>query len=83
MLVLPRPHLATYTDEDWKKFFNILHLLRTTESSYKVILEDTYPGNSSLVMRNVTIYDFFVWVHHYANENSDPNAGTYVSYVHS
>lgn len=77
MEVLPRPQLVTYTDKDWKKLFNILHMLRRTDSGYKVILEDTYPGNTSLNMANITVHDLFVWIHHYAAGDGDPAGGNY------
>ena len=73
--VLPRLSIASYTDEDWEEFIDILRMLLTHDSGYVVILEESYPGNSDLVTSNITLYKLYVWLHHYASRDTAVMAG--------
>ena len=68
--VLPRRPIASYTDEEWVEFIEILQMLRTHDSNYTVFLEESVPGNSSLLASNVTLYKLYVWLHHSAARDS-------------
>ena len=71
--VLPRESVATWTDEDWTEYNNALGMTRTADSGYVAVLEETYPGNTTLRTANLTIYGMFIWLHHYAAFSStDP-----------
>ena len=70
MQVLPRRPIASYTDEEWEELIEIIQMLRTHNSDYTVILEEATPGNSSLVTSNITLYKFYVWLHHFAAKDS-------------
>jgi len=70
--VLPRRPIASYSDEEWVKFIKILQSLRSLDSGYTVILEETFPGDSSVLRSNITIYNLYVWVHHYAAKDLNP-----------
>ena len=73
--ILPRPPIASYTDEDWEEFIEILRMLLTHDSGYVVILEESYPGDSDLPMSNITLYKLYVWLHHYASRDTAVKAG--------
>ena len=68
--VLPRRPIASYTDEEWEELIEIIQLLRSHDSGYTVILEESFPGDSSLLMTNITLYKLYVWLHHYAAKDS-------------
>ena len=68
--VLPRRPLASYTDEEWRQLIQIIQLSRSHDSGYTVILEESYPSNSSLSMSNITLYKLYVWLHHYASKDT-------------
>ena len=68
--VLPRQPIASYNDEEWKEFIEIIQMLRTHDSDYTVVLEETTPGNSGLVTSNITLYKVYVWLHHFAAKDS-------------
>ena len=74
--VLPRRSIHEYTDEDWNEFNEILNLAKTYQSEYTVILEEQEPGTSNHTMVNISVYDLFVWLHHYGAKDS-LNPGTY------
>ena len=73
--ILPQPPIASYTDEDWEEFIDILHMLLTHDSGYVVILEESHPGESDLPMSNITLYKLYVWLHHYASRDTAVKAG--------
>ena len=68
--VFPRRPIASYTDEEWEELIEIIQLLRSHDSGYTVILEESFPGDSSLLMTNITLYKLYVWLHHYAAKDS-------------
>ena len=69
--VLPRRPIATYSDDEWAEFIDILIRSRQFESDYHVVLEETVPGNVSLRTSNVTLYKLYVWMHHYAAKDGN------------
>ena len=77
--VLPRRPVASYTDDEWEEFIEIIQLLHSHDSGYTVILEEARPGNSSLLMSNITLYKLYVWIHHYAAKDT-AEAGKIHSY---
>ena len=68
--VLLRRPIASYTDEEWEKFIEIIRLLHSHDSGYTAILEEASPGTTNLLMTNVTLYKLYVWLHHYAAKDS-------------
>ena len=68
--ILPRRSIASYNDEEWEELIEIIQLLHSHDSGYTVILEESIPGNSSLLMTNITLYKLYVWIHHYASKDT-------------
>lgn len=71
------------SDEDWNELTDIILATRTTPSGYSVVLVESLPGTWPLEIVPVTIYEYFVWSHHYgAKDAGNPNpAGRYVYLV--
>lgn len=74
--VLPRPAVRDFTDKDWEDFIDILRMTRTFQSGYSAVLEESPPGNASIVTLPLSIYEFLVWVHHYSAKDA-LNPGKY------
>ena len=55
---------------EWEEFIEIIQLLHTHDSGYAVILEETLPGDSSVLRSNITLYNLYVWLHHYASKDT-------------
>ena len=68
--VLPRRPLASYTNQEWEELIEIIQLIHSHDSGYTVILEESFPGNSNLLMTNITLYKLYVWLHHYASRDT-------------
>ena len=68
--VLPRRPLASYTNQEWEELIEIIQMLHSHDSGYTVILEESFPGNSNLLMTNITLYKLYVWIHHYASRDT-------------
>lgn len=68
--VLPRRPLRNYTDEEWSELNRILRLTKTYESDYVIILEEQVAGTSNQTMVNVSLYNLYVWIHHYGAKDS-------------
>lgn len=68
--VLPRRPLRNYTEEDWSELNRILQLTKTYEADYVIILEEQLLGTSNQTMVNVSLYNLYVWMHHYAAKDT-------------
>ena len=62
--------LATYTDSDWTAYIDTILQSRSFDSGYMVVLEEAVPGTTNLHMTNISLYNLFVWLHHYAAKDS-------------
>ena len=70
--VLPRRSIHEYTQEDWNEFNEILQIAKTYPSEYMAILEEQKPGTVNLSMTNISLYNLYVWLHHYATKDTLP-----------
>ena len=68
--VLPRRPIRELTDEDWVEYNDIIRKTRTYDSGYRVVLEESIPGNANLVTTNVSLYHLYIWIHHYTAKDS-------------
>ena len=68
--VLPRRPVRELTDEDWITFIDIIKRTRTYDSGYTSVLEESTPGNASLVMTNLSLYHFYIWIQHWYSKQS-------------
>ena len=74
--VIPRRPARELTDEDWITFIDIIKRSRTYDSGYTAVLEESTPGNASLVMTNFSLYHFYIWIHHLtAKDSLHPDPG--------
>lgn len=75
--VLPRRPLRDFTEDDWTEYIDILRKTRDYDSGYVVVLEESVPGNASLVTSAVSLYGLYIWRHHYSAKDSlNPDPGT-------
>ncbi|XP_065911296.1 tyrosinase-like [Dysidea avara] len=82
--VLPRRPLATYTDSDWAEFIDTIVQSRSFDSGYVAVLEEAVPGTTNLRMSNVSLYNLFVWLHHFASKDSaTPDVSIRLDYAHA
>ena len=68
--IIPRRPVRDFTDKDWEDFVDILRLTKTYDPGYLVVLEETLPGTGELSTANVSLFDFMIWMHHYAAKDS-------------
>jgi hypothetical protein len=68
--VLPRPPARELSDDDWADFTSILRMSKTYDSGYSAVLEESRPGNASIPTTPLSIYDQYIWVHHYATKDT-------------
>ena len=78
--IIPRKPVRDFTDKEWEDFINILRLAKTHDSGYRVVLEESLPGNPDLVMANISLFDLMTWTHHYASKD-DSNLRKYSIYI--
>ena len=62
------------SERKWNDYKNTLYEAKnTTSTRYVVLTEDVVPGDASTVInsaRNITVYDLFVWYHHYVAKDN-------------
>ena len=80
--VLPRPPARDLSDEDWTDFIELLNLAKTYSSGYSAVLEESLPGNASISTTPLTIYDYYVWIHHYVTKDAINPGNHNCSYIH-
>ena len=69
--VLNRYSTQSLTDQQWVKYIDILRAARTYDSGYTIVLNERKPGTTDLETTNISLYDMFVWLHHFAAKDSD------------
>ena len=67
--IIPRKPVREFSEEEWQEFIAIIRMTKTWESDYKVVLEERVPGTADLNMTNASLYDMWVWFHHYAGKD--------------
>jgi len=68
-----RVSITTLTDGEWKEYRNALRTARTTPSRYMVVTT-TLTGNVQDLIDSMvkpTIYELFVWMHHYMAKDNE------------
>lgn len=71
--VLPRPPARDLSDKDWADFAYLVKIAKTSDSGYSAVLEESLPGNASIPTAPLSIYDYYVWIHHYTSKDTiDP-----------
>lgn len=71
--VLPRPPVRELSDSDWADYINIVRMTRSYNSGYSAVLTESLPGTADIPTVNLTVYEFYVWIHHYtAKDSMDP-----------
>ena len=69
---LPRNSTQILTfSEQWGEYIDILRAARTYDSGYTIVLNESVPGTTDLNTTNTTLYDLFVWLHHFASKDSE------------
>lgn len=79
---MDRRSISEYSQQEWKQYLTILASTKTHHSSYSVFLEEPQTPSSDLSQLNtspITLYELFVWQHHYpAKDNDNQNDGKYL-----
>ena len=68
---LPRNSTRTLTGEQWVEYIKILRATRTYDSGYTIVLNESKPGTTNLNTTKTTLYNLFVWLHHFAAKDSE------------
>ena len=82
-----RKNVLTMTPNEWKNFHQALNDTKHTKSIYKVPIGyyNTLEGGatSNLTFVDTNVYDFFVWLHHYASkDNTSPTTVIQCDFAH-
>ena len=77
---IARKSVQSLNDSDWKKYIDILKRARTYDSNYTIVLNESEPGNTDIITTNASLYDLFVWMHHYAAKDSECEGKSYNYY---
>ena len=79
--VLNRRSISEYSPQEWEEYVMILNRTKKHQSDYSVFLkEPATPSSdpSQLQTSTITLYNLFVWQHHYPAKDSD---GKYIVYI--
>ncbi len=69
--VISRRPIHLLTGEEWTNYTNILKMSRTRDSGYEIVLDQYRPGTVDIETADIDLYDFFVWLHHFAAKDSE------------
>ena len=67
---LPRENFNSFSSQKWAEYIEILRTAKTYPSGYKVVYESGGGINNREIF-NITLYDLFVWLHHFAAKDND------------
>ena len=73
-----RKSLERLTDGEWREYHNVLQMTRSSSSRYMVVTIPHTTDVQALIrsMKNPTLYELFVWLHHFAAKDSELTRGT-------
>ena len=71
--VVERRPISKYSPQEWKEYLKILELTKTYDSRYSVFLNEPTPYADPLQLpqTTITLYNLFVWKHHYSAKDSE------------
>ena len=69
--ILQRKSIQQLTEQEWRKYIEILKMARSYLSGYKIVLGEYAPGTTNIEMSDITLYNLFVWQHHFAAKDSE------------
>ena len=71
--VVERRPISDYSSQEWEDYVNILAMTKSYNSDYMVFLEEPQSSSdrSKLPQASITLYDLFVWQHHYPAKDSE------------
>ena len=70
--VVERRPISEYNQKQWEDYVKILALTKKYQSNYSVFLtEPSQPPSIYPQTSPVTLYDLFVWLHHYPAKDND------------
>ena len=67
--VIARKCAQDLSDAEWREFIRIMKMTRRFPSEYSVVLHEYPPGTTDLVSTETNLFDFMVWIHHYASKD--------------
>ena len=73
--ISPRRPIDRLTGPEWTKYIDILTKTRMHDSGYKVVLNQSLPGNVNINLVDIKLYDLYVWLHHFAAKDSECGPG--------
>ena len=76
LTVEERRPISNYTHQEWEQYLEILASTKTLPTDYFVFLEEPQSPSSDLSQlktSNITLYDLFVWQHHYPAKDNENN----------
>ena len=73
--IVDRRPISGYSQRQWNDYVKILNETKTHESGYSVFLEEPSATSnpSQLLQTTITLYNLFVWQHHYPAKDSASN----------
>ena len=71
--VVERRPISDYNPPDWEEYVKILESTKMHDSGYSVFLNEPTPSTdpSQLPQTTITLYNLFVWQHHYPAKDSE------------
>ena len=69
--VLPRRNILKLSVQDFTEYIEILQMTRSYNSGYVAVLDQFRPGSTSIETVPVTLYQIFIWLHHFAAKDSE------------
>ena len=77
--VVDRKSLSGYKEQEWEKYVKILAWSKTHQSDYSIFLKEPRTDPSQMQTSPISLYDLFVWQHHYpAKDNDNPNTSEFI-----
>lgn len=67
--VIVRRPISDYTSNDWDSYVKILEMAKKYSSGYKIFLTEGLPNLDDTC--DISLYDLFVWQHHYTAKDSE------------
>lgn len=69
--ILPRRNILILSIPEFTEYIAILQNARSYDSGYVAVLNQLTPGSTNVQTAPLTLYQTFIWIHHFAAKDSE------------
>jgi hypothetical protein len=69
--VLPRKNILTLSEDEFRRYLQVLDMARNHPSDYVIVKDQNIPTTANIDTAGLNLYQLFIWLHHYAAKDNE------------